>query len=312
MKIAATLAASFLMFHVGAASAASRLPVSIDPTHFEITASPGQSAQTSIKFWNGSDAGLAVHVEGADFSPEGEEGDLLVDGPEAAANSLKTWLKPEYSDLTVFPKEEITIDFAVDVPPDAEPGTHWGTLLVVTQPVKMDSGAGVQTRIGPIILVKVLGDVREKMALESFTGPRLVQEPPVALAARFKNEGTVHEAPSGFIEVRDMFGDLVATGTPPANNVLPGTVRKITTSVGGGIWLGRYTATLTSSYGGQNEALPEATATFWVVPWQKYGPWALTALLAVYYLIKHRDRLPAAWHILMTGKPPPKRSGIQT
>lgn len=38
--------------------------------------------------------------------------------------------------------------------------------------------------------------------------------------------------PAGFIEVRDMFGELVATGTLPESNVLPGTARKVQATTG--------------------------------------------------------------------------------
>jgi hypothetical protein len=48
----------------------------------------------------------------------------------------------------------------------------------------------------------------------------------------------------------------------PERNVLPNTLRKMSTEVSGKIWFGRYTATLHATYGDQNEALPEATATF--------------------------------------------------
>ncbi len=61
--------------------------------------------------------------------------------------------------------------------------------------------------------------------------PRLTESPPIALEARFKNEGTVHEAPTGEIEVRDTLGWLVATATLPVRNVLPGVERKVAASV---------------------------------------------------------------------------------
>jgi len=89
--------------------------------------------------------------------------------------------------------------------------------------------------------LRVSGQAKEKLALESVSLPGFRESPPIALEARFRNEGTVHEAPSGSIEVRDMFGWLVATGTLPVRNVWPGDVRNITASVGDGLWLGRYT-----------------------------------------------------------------------
>jgi hypothetical protein len=138
----------------------------------------------------------------------------------------------------------------MDVPKNADPGTHYGVLLVSTAPVSQAAGPAVQTKIGPIILVKVGGAVKERFTLESFSAPTFLDSPSMSFAARFRNEGTVHLAPAGDIEVRNMLGWLVATGTLPQRNVLPGAVRSIETSVGAeGVWLGRYAVSLRSTYG---------------------------------------------------------------
>ncbi len=290
-------------FSYSRAASAAGLPIAINPTRIEITAAPGQRVESSFKYWNGTDAFLPVHLEGADVAQQDEEGHAGV-APEAAVNSLKSWLTPEYTDLNVAPKQEFEFKFGLDVPPNADPGSHWGTLLVITSPqAGSGSGAAIQTRIGLIILVKVLGEVREKLTLESFSAPRFLQGPPVEPAARFRNEGTVHEAPLGSIEVRNWFGSLVATGTLPVRNVLPGTVRKITASVGDGVWFGRYDVTLRASYGAGE--LLEAQAVLWVVPWRRYGLWFAAFVVLASFVFWRRKRLPAFWYTLKTGLPPP-------
>ena len=289
------------------AAHAEPLRVSINPTRVEVEVAPGERAVSSFKFWNGTDEYLSVHLQGEDFAPQGEEGELLVGGPEGAANSLKEWLEPAIPDLNVAPKQQITLDFAIDVPVDAEPGTHWGTLLVTTQPVAIGNGVAARPKIGLIVLVKVPGQVREEMALDSFSAVPFAQAPPVTLAARFRNTGTVHDVPAGVFEVRNVLGSIVATGTLPARNVLPGTVRKIETQAGEGTWFGRYTAILHPTYA-EGRDLPEAAVTFWIVPWKAYGPWALGLAVLASYVISRRKRLPAVWHILKTGLPPPKDS----
>jgi hypothetical protein len=287
------------------ASALEPLPISIDTTYVDLTASPGDHITRSFKFWNGTDAYLPLHLEAADFAAQGEEGQILVDGGEDAANSLKTWVTPDISDLNVAPKQEITLGFAIDVPVNADPGSHWGTLLSITAPQSTGSGIGVQARLGFIIYVRVLGDAVEKLTLESFSVPKFLETPPVALEERFRNEGTVHEAPTGMIEVRNIFGALVATGTLPVRNVLPGLVRKVEGSVGEGFWLGRYTVLLSATYGDNGEKL-SATRTIWVVPWRTLWPWALFATVLVVLAIVARKRFAAAWYVLRTGKEPPR------
>ncbi len=296
------------IFFASAPAFAEPLRVSIQPTRLEVEVAPGERFESGVNFWNGTDAFLSVHLHGEDFSPQGEKGELKVGGPEAAANSLKTWLIPAIPDLSVAPQEEIRLDFAIDVPTDAEPGTHWGTLVVTTDPMAIDRGVATRPNIGLIILVKVPGDVREEMALESFSVERFAEKPPVALAARFRNTGTVHEAPQGLLEVRNVFGSLVATGTLPMQNVLPGTVRRIETQAGAGAWFGRYTATLRTTYAGGRE-LPEARVTFWMIPWKTYGPWFFGALIGLAFISFEPRRLLLALRILVTGRSPQRKPG---
>lgn len=281
---------------------AQSLPVAISPTRLEFTAAPGETLTGSLKFWNGSDVLLPIHLEASDVAQQDEEGHAQVGG-ESAANSLAAWVMPALSDLAVAPKEQITLDFSIDVPVNADPGTHWGALLVITAPQEQARGAAVQTRTGVILLVRVLGDVTEKLALESFGLPRFVEAPPIALEARFRNEGTVHEAPEGMIEVRNMFGSLVATGTLPVRNVLPDAVRKVSTTVGSGTWFGRYAVTLRATYGDTGETLL-ASAYVWVVPWKTYGPWVFGIIAILAAILLEPKRALLAFRILITGKSP--------
>src|SRR5437867_7951972 len=148
--------ASFPFLVVPSALAAP-LPAAVSPTRIEITASPGDQIESSFKFWNGTDGDLPVHLEGVDIGPQ-QEGHATVDR-EDATNSLKAWLKPAYPDLNVAPKQEITLPFPVDIPANADPGSHWGALLAITAPAAQSNGAAVNVRTGVILLVHVLGPV---------------------------------------------------------------------------------------------------------------------------------------------------------
>src|SRR5437868_11722171 len=118
-----TFVVSFPFLVVPSALAAP-LPVAVNPTRIEITASPGDQIVSSFKFWNGTDADLPVHLDGADIGPQDEEGHATVER-EDAANSLKAWLKPAYPDLNIASRQEITLTFSLDIPANAEPGSHW-------------------------------------------------------------------------------------------------------------------------------------------------------------------------------------------
>jgi hypothetical protein len=143
------------------------------------------------------------------------------------------------------------------------------------------------------------------VTLESVSAPRFAESPPIALEARFKNEGMVHEAPVGDIEGRNMFGWLVATATLPVRNVLPGAIRKVVASVGDGLWLGRYTVLLHAIYGDAGETL-DARSYIWVVPWRTQGWKALLVILFIAFVVWRRRNFGMAWYFLRTGLPPPQ------
>lgn len=258
----------------------------------------------SFKFWNGTDSDLPVHLEAVDVGPQDEEGHAAVEG-ENAAYSLKTWVTPEYPDLNVAPRQEITLPFSLDVPTNADPGSHWGALVAITAPLLQANGTAVNVRTGVILLVRVLGDVKEKLLLDDFSVPKILEAPPIALEVRFRNDGTVHEAPQGTIEVRNMFGTLVATGTLPVRNVLPGAIRKVEASVGDGLWLGRYAVILRATYGDKGQELV-SQQYLWVVPWRTQGWKFLVGIGVLAFVIWKRRNFGMAWYFFRTGLPPPK------
>ena len=283
------------------AHAAGPIPVAITPTRIEFAAGPGQRLTGTIEFWNGTDDQLPVHLETADVAVQGEEGHAVVGGEEDATNSLKAWITPAIPDLVVFPKQKIKLDFAIDIPANADPGSHWGALLVRTAPVSSAGGAAVQVRVGTILLVDVYGEAKEKLTLESFSVPRFLEAPPVTLVARFQNAGTVHEKPVATIEVRNVFGQVVATSILPERNVIPRTIRRIEMKVGDGLWMGRYTALLRATYGSGTDEIV-ARAAFWVIPWRKYGLSSLIFFCGFVFIVVRRKQFAEASYILRTGK----------
>src|SRR5438552_4209060 len=291
-----------LLFFVALPSVAAPLPVAIEPTRFDITENPGDRLTATIYFWNGTDAELPVHMESEDIRPQDEAGHVAGES-EDAVNSLKSWVKPIQSDVVVLHKQKLALDFTIEVPANADPGSHWGGVVIRTAPVSTGSGAAIQARVGTIVLLNVRGEAKRKLVLDSFSMPSFAEFPPIVLEARFKNEGTVHEAPQGTIEVRNLFGELSATATLPVRNVLPGVVRKVEVSVGDGFWLGRYAVLLHATYGDNGQELVSKQYV-WVVPWRTQGWKALLGLGLVIWVITARRRFRAFWYVLKTGLPP--------
>jgi hypothetical protein len=100
------------------------------------------------------------------------------------------------------------------------------------------------------------------------------QTGPLNFAQRIKNEGNIHEQPTGQVIIKDMFGRKVATlniNLPP-RNILPASTRKFEqpldkTVIGNKRLFGRYTANLTVNYG-KNKQSTTSSLTFWVMPYR--------------------------------------------
>jgi hypothetical protein len=82
-----------------------------------------------------ADSPVGLGLEGADVAPQDEEGHVTAGAKIPEGNSLKEWLHPELNDFAVAPRQEFEMKFTVDVPTTADPGTHYGALLVATAPL---------------------------------------------------------------------------------------------------------------------------------------------------------------------------------
>ncbi len=297
----ASVAAFTLLGGAGRAWAQS-LPVSVTPTRIEFAGSGGETLKSSVSFWNGTDEWLPIHVGAEDFRPEGEEGHVVVGGEVDEARSLKNWVKPALTDFAVAAGEKLTIDFSLHIPPNASPGSHWGTLVVATEPRPAGGGAAVQIKVGVILLLHVFGDVHEELSVVEMQSPSFGFGLPLPLAVRFLNSGTVHVKPRGMISVFNVFGNLVATTTLPERNVLPGAVRRVEVPVREGLLAGRYTARLQGTYGRQNEIPIAVERSFWFVDWRGVGLPSLILLGVVGFVVWKRRNFRAAFRVLRTGE----------
>jgi hypothetical protein len=261
-------AAFFLRFEPALAGP---LPFLVTPTRGEFVASPGEQKTGGFVFTNKSDHQVEVQIGSADFQATDELGHIAIGQPENAASSLIDWVHPSVSKINVPAGAFVRIGFSLDVPLGAAPGGHWGAVLVTSKPELREGDSAEQTSIAYAILLNVRGDALEKVSIASFSAPRFVEAPPIAFTARFKNEGALHERPHAVLEIRNIFGRVVASGVFSDEHVLPDAVRKVERPFGAGFWFGRYTARLTATYADGAKSV-EAQTTFWVVPWKKMLP----------------------------------------
>ncbi len=289
----------------GALAQTQPLAVALTPVRFELAAYPGERMRGLLRVINLTSETLPVVMEVEDFTPAGEEGRVLVESRNSEAVSVKNWIHFDLEQFTIFPKQSLAVEFTLDVPSDAEPGSRYGTILARTaREPSGESGPVVVAKIGALVLVDVYGEVREELSVAEFAIPPFSWKLPVPLALRFQNPGTMRVEPKGNIVIRNIFGKIVASLPLPEKNVLPGYTRRIDVSVSRELFAGRYTAALEASYGRAQKIPLSAKRSFWFVDIGRIGIPALVVLTLAVFVIWRRRQFRAALYILRTGKEP--------
>lgn len=270
----------------------------IAPPVVNIAANPGQTVEAKIQIRDVATTNLIVRGEVNDFVAAGEDGTpkLLLEQGQDSPYSLKPWVAP-LPQLTLKPQQIENLPVTIRVPANAAPGGYFAVIrMTATAPSIDQTGVALSASLGALVLLRVNGDAKEHMSVESFYTQKdgnkqsFIESSPLDFVVRIKNDGNVHEQPVGKIRIKDMFGNDVATVNVNLgrNNVLPGSVRKFeapldSATIGNKILFGRYTAQLTVTYGADKSATSELS--FWVIPYRLIIG-GIVALIAIFIAIR--------------------------
>jgi hypothetical protein len=304
--------------------------LSISPVTFELNANPGDTLTNEIKVTNLSDANLELDTHVENISGASEQGQVQLTEEETQF-SLSSWVTTSPSTLTLAPKEVKTVNYTIKVPKNAEPGGHYGSILVGT--IASDklntTGAAVAQRVGSLLLVRVSGDAKELAQVNRFqtktfsgtfdgiattdnkkifvsrdenfsqeTHKTYYQNGPIAFDLLIQNRGNIHVKPAGFVSIYNIFNKKIADLPIDSRNVFPGGQRRITV-----IWPKKqlwgvyYRAQFAAVYGDTHQPLTAST-TFWAFP--LWAAITLLVLLVIFFIL--RKRLSKAIRILMRGE----------
>ena len=242
------------------AARAEGVRIGITPSRFEFTAYEGSVVEEALQFTNGTDEWLSLNLEGADFRPEGESGDIVVGETSDERRSLAGWIIPGDGEYVAPAQGTVLLPFSIAVPRNAAPGVYWGVLVVRTEG---------SVHLGSILFLTVRGEAREGLSLESFFEPShgSGSGTSAGFVVRLRNNGETLLKPEGAITLL-RFGREVLRLPLPVENVLPVAVRRLEVPLAESLGLGSYGAMLEIRYGLERRVI-RAQTTFWVVPWLK-------------------------------------------
>lgn len=272
----------------------------IIPSNLEIVANPGDEVTKKITLYNNDAKDVDIVPEVRNFTAQGEEGNVTLTSSETGF-SLASWLSVTPSKATVQAHKSQEFMFTMKVPSNAEPGGHFGSIVLSTVPPPQgtlkETGAFVVQQIGALILTKIPGLVSEAAKLESFTSDKsFYMSGPVVFTTRVKNNSNVHIRPAGTVTVKDLLGNKTVISIEE-RNVLPGAIRRIPATWDTKFLIGKYTADLALYYGSANKNL-NASVTFYAFP-VKEGLIVLAILLVIFFF---RKRFFKALRMIIIGK----------
>lgn len=293
-------ASTVLSSNVSAQSDDNVITLGITPQLLEVTANPGEVITSTFRLTNASSENIAIKTIPKNFTPNGEEGAVNLT-EEDTTYAIANWINvsPETSNVAANKTQDFEV--SIDVPSNAEPGSHFGSVVFQTIPPENDEAAAlISQEIAPVILVRIAGDTTEVAAIEEFkTGSNFYSnENSVDIISRLKNTGNVHFKPTGQIVIKNMFGSEVAKLDLDKKNVLPDSIRQFVNEWQiDGFKVGRYTAELTLVTGDDNN-IQTAKTSFIIFPYQTILPILVATILLVIVLYKGRKRISLAFKAL--------------
>jgi hypothetical protein len=270
------------------------LPLTVVPPKQEVLINPGEKFSTSVKFLNQGESPVTGSLSVLDFIVEDELGTpVFLENPQVigtsqipAKYSAAKWITVPGDSLTIDAKNNVSIAITINVPTSAAPGGRYAAIifqpsgnLTMNNP---ESGqeTPVAIRMASLIYIRVAGAISEKATLVKFEGPSFLEYGPISVTTQILNEGNYHIAPQGSVVLKDMFGRVVTTTKLDSKNIFPGTSRSYVSELGHRVMLGKFTATLTATYGETGQFLT-SSLSLWVFPWKVAIAIALGAILIV-------------------------------
>lgn len=241
----------------------------IGPSRVLLSIPPGGERTVELQLTNRQGRRAAFDLTAEDFAadPDREGTPMFYERSLQGPYPAREWIEPEVDRLELEHGERAFIRVTIRVPESAEAGDHQAA-LIVTRDVKSQPSGGftIVSRVAALFIITVEGDVVQegyvdKLDVEHFLNWFF----PVTLRLAARNLGTTHMAPTGTVELRNVFGIVVDEIPVRDWVVLRGSSRTRAMPWHPKFALGYYRAsTDLAIFDGR--ALEPVSTSFWVIP----------------------------------------------
>ncbi len=290
----------------------------IAPVRTDINIDKGASQTVSLFVENIMAYPVTINAIINDFVPStdesGEPRIILDNSRLAPSNSFKSLVSTAPT-ISLEPNERREVKVTLSVPTDAASGGYYGAVRFSPSNGENNQNVVLTASVGTIFLVRVPGNISEKLSVESFDVSRdnklgsYFGSGPISVETRFRNFGNIHVQPFGKIYIKNFSGKIIETieinNVQPRGSVLPASSRKFSDPIKQQRFLGKYTAEANFGYGSNGELLL-ATKTFYVIPYKLIGI-IVGVILLVVIVVPRLIRMYRAKHKVAPAAPQGER-----
>lgn len=221
----------------------------VGPGRTEIQVKPGETVTRLITLTNRISANRTFEFIVEDIAGGDDGASIKLLGESRGPYTLKDYISFPANRITLGLGERAQIPVTISIPPDAEPGGKYGSVLITT--VQDDGTDGTEgapatrspiiARIGTLFFITVPGDIETAGETKSFSlvgAPWWYEKGPIPFGIAFENTGSIHLNPYGELRITNMFGEEVGYMELDPWFVLPKSMRTREVSSGSGIFAG--------------------------------------------------------------------------
>lgn len=268
----------------------------VGPGKTELSLSPGETSNQEIIVSNRSGSPKIINISVEDFQGTKDPNETIQFlGDNRGPYSLKDYVKPEVSQVTLNFGERLRLPVSISIPNTAAPGGLYGAVMVSASNVDQgngetpnDSAAGkvkIITQVASLFFITVKGDVIQNGELKDFKPEKnFYEQGPITFKIISENNGSIYLSPFGSIEIKNIIGQKIGEKEIEPWFVLPGSVRERDVLWNSNFLFGRYTATVFINRGYQN-IVDQKFFSFWVIPWKTLSMILIGLILVVWFFI---------------------------
>jgi hypothetical protein len=255
----------------------------VGPGRFELALEPGQSRTVELVVSNrmGVEKVFSFETEDAEGTDDGSQALVLL-GDDRGPYTIRDYISVPHTEFTLQHAQRARIPVTVSIPPDAEPGGRYGSLLIsiISDKNELDTAGGAApasvlvSRIGTLFFISTPGETKaagEMLDFSTTNDQSVFTDSPIPMNIVFENTGDVHLNPYGEIRITNLFGEEVGFVELAPWFVLPQALRNRIVEWDRELLIGRYTATANVNRG-YEDVIDTQTIVFWVLPWKVLLP----------------------------------------